>query len=343
MMRFFRSFVVCLGALMGLWSSTLLADLPPPARQPENLPRLLSGHDVARAITYSGYREGQAPGQKEPSYQEILEDLRLLSRHWNLLRLYGANQHAEAVLNVIEKEKLPLKVMQGIWLTGEVNNPGSPWAWPMSPEQIEWNKAENVAEVGRAIALGKKYPTIISSFSVGNEVIVDWTDHLVPLPSLIEHVRRLKAAVPQLVTVSDNYVPWARGPDELVEELDFICIHSYPVWENKPIEEALAFTKANYEAVAERYPYKAIAFGEAGWTTKTNNMQISAESATEANQKRYFEEFSAWTESEGIVAFFFASFDETWKGGWDPLEPEKHWGLFYSDRTPKPAIQELFR
>ncbi len=33
------------------------------------------------------------------------------------------------------------------------------------------------------------------------------------------------------------------------------------------------------------------------------------------------------------------SFDEPWKGSPDPLEPEKHWGLFNVDRTPKAALR----
>jgi len=33
--------------------------------------------------------------------------------------------------------------------------------------------------------------------------------------------------------------------------------------------------------------------------------------------------------------FFFEAFDEPWKGSKDPDEPEKHWGIYYENRTPK--------
>ena len=35
--------------------------------------------------------------------------------------------------------------------------------------------------------------------------------------------------------------------------------------------------------------------------------------------------------------FYFEAFDEKWKGGQHPAEVEKHWGVYRSDRTPKPA------
>jgi exo-beta-1,3-glucanase (GH17 family) len=39
------------------------------------------------------------------------------------------------------------------------------------------------------------------------------------------------------------------------------------------------------------------------------------------------------------ITFFFEAFDEKWKGGTNPAEVEKHWGLFRADRSPKAAMQ----
>jgi exo-beta-1,3-glucanase (GH17 family) len=49
-----------------------------------------------------------------------------------------------------------------------------------------------------------------------------------------------------------------------------------------------------------------------------------------------------WSEAEDIPVFFFEAFDESWKGSQEPLEPEKHWGLFKIDRTPKLAVKHFF-
>jgi len=52
---------------------------------------------------------------------------------------------------------------------------------------------------------------------------------------------------------------------------------------------------------------------------------------------------SCSTSAAQVVSFYFTSFDETWKGGFDGDNPmdkaEKHWGLFNSDRTPKQVMQ----
>ena len=41
-----------------------------------------------------------------------------------------------------------------------------------------------------------------------------------------------------------------------------------------------------------------------------------------------------------VLTFFFEAFDEPWKGSEDPLEPEKHWGVFFEDRKPKMVLQQ---
>ena len=51
------------------------------------------------AICYSGYREGQVPGQVYPSYDEIKEDLEILSKNWShaeVVRLQPARRDGTA-------------------------------------------------------------------------------------------------------------------------------------------------------------------------------------------------------------------------------------------------------
>ena len=61
-----------------------------------------------------------------------------------------------------------------------------------------------------------------------------------------------------------------------------------------------------------------------------------------ANQAAYLAALDRWSREQGILTFVFEAFDEAWKGADDPLEPEKHWGLFTVDRRPKPAAQPLY-
>ncbi len=39
------------------------------------------------------------------------------------------------------------------------------------------------------------------------------------------------------------------------------------------------------------------------------------------------------------LVFLFEAFDEPWKGGGHPDEPEINWGLFNGDRMPKKALK----
>ena len=180
------------------------------------------------------------------------------------------------------------------------------------------------------------------SVAVGNEATVDWTDHFVPVHSMIDHVRRVKAAVRQPVTFCENYVPWQHKLRDLVAELDFISVHTYPVWEYKHIHEALDYTKDNLASVARLYPGKPIVITEAGWCTNSNGRGMHAEHAVQELQSTYYADLMAWTRAEGLLCFVFEAFDEQWKGSPDPLEPEKHWGLFTSDRRPKLVMQPLY-
>jgi exo-beta-1,3-glucanase (GH17 family) len=298
---------------------------------------------TGNAICYSGYRHGQSPGDKiYPSVEEIREDLRILQKNWRLLRLYDCSTHAERVLQVIREDKLPFQVMLGAYLGAEMNNFGCPWGVTYTEEQLEASQRENDAEIERLIALAARYRDIVFSVAVGNEATVDWTDHFVPVPQMIEYVRRVKRAVAQPVTFCENYVPWQNKLRDLVPELDFISVHTYPVWEYRHIHEAIAYTQDNVESVSRLYPGKPVVITEAGWATCSNGRGMTAEHASQELQEVYYRDLMAWTEQAGVLCFVFEAFDEPWKGSPDPMEPEKHWGLFTVDRRPKRVMERLY-
>lgn len=294
---------------------------------------------TGRAICYSGYRHDQSPGdQTYPSLDQIREDLLILQPHWRLLRLYDCSPHGERVLEVIRRDGLDFQVMLGAYLGAEMNNSGCPWGATYSEAQLEASIAENEAEVGRLIALANRYPDIVFSVAVGNEATVDWTDHFVPVPRMIKQVRRVKAAVKQPVTFCENYVPWQHKLKPLVDELDFISLHTYPVWEYKHVHEALDYTRDNYDSVASLYPDKPVIITEAGWATNSNGRGIEPHNSSQDLQAIYLRDLLGWTDTAGILCFVFEAFDEPWKGSPDPMEPEKHWGLFTVDRQPKQVM-----
>lgn len=298
--------------------------------------------DQGKAICYSGFREGQHPGGVFPSYDEVKEDLLILQGQWKYLRIYNCDQHSDTVLEVIEKEQLDFKIMLGAYIVAEENNYGCPWGGSYSDEQLLENKSINSKQIKKLIHLANKYPDIIFSLSAGNEACVDWTDHFVPVEAVINYVRMIKKETKQPVTFCENYLPWLDKLRDLVEEVDFISIHTYPVWEYKNIHEAMEYTKSNYFAVADTFPHKPVIITEAGWTTSSNGKGICPSNVSEEFQNIYYHDLINWSEKEGILTFVFEAFDESWKGSDEAMEPEKHWGLFTVNRKPKKVMKDLF-
>jgi exo-beta-1,3-glucanase (GH17 family) len=300
-----------------------------------------------RAVCYSGFRQGQHPdrgtGAVNPSDREVLEDLQLLNRQGNftLIRLYDAQVNSEAVLRLIKQHKLKMKVVLGAWLDAEVSNTNCPWLkQSLAQSALDANKAKNAAEIQRAIRLANQYPAVVVAVAVGNEALVDWNDHMVPVEAVIGYVRQVKKSVSQPVTVADNYAWWARHGAALAKELDFVSVHTYPAWEGKDVDHALAFSIANIQAVRDALPQSRLVITEAGWATVAREF---GPRAGEEQQQRYYDELYAWADQMNITTFFFEAFDEDWKGDAnDPLGAEKHWGLFTVDRKAKKVMHDLY-
>ena len=268
------------------------------------------GIEYGNAICYSGYREGQSPVDRTyPSYEEVCEDLRILDHNWQYLRLYDCSRHAELVLDAIASEGFDFKVMLGADMRAEVSNPGCPWGARFSSRQLAANRRANAEEIGRLIELAPVF-----AVSLGNEATVEWTDHMVPVESLVAYLRRVKETVTQPVTFCENYVPWVGKLEPLAAELDFISLHTYPVWEFHTIEGALDYTHQNYRAVADHYPDKPIVITEAGWTTHSNGRGIEPWNASQEFQAQYYGELIDWSNRHRVLTFVFEAFDEPWKG-----------------------------
>ena len=312
-------------------------------RQQKNL--LLAGK--VKAVAYSGFRHGQHPdrgnGAVIPSKEEILEDLKILTKHGNfaLIRLYDSNRNSEMVLEVIRAHHIGMKVLLGAWLDAEISNhEGCGWLnEPIPKETLDANTIKNRNQIQNAIRLANEYKDIVVAVNIGNEALVSWNDHMVSLQSVKAYVKQVRQAIEQPVTVADNYVWWAGQGAALAGLVDFIMVHTYPLWEGKNIDEALSFTLQNIQDVRNALPESPMIIGEAGWATTASEF---GERASEENQARYFNELFDWAAKMNITVFFFEAFDEDWKGDDNPSGAEKHWGLFTVNRKAKLAMAEQY-
>lgn len=302
----------------------------------------LVGEWIGEAISYGCYRKGQAPGITGPSEIEIEEDLLILKKHWSLLRIYGADSDSERILGVIRKKRLPFKVMLGVWLENETGRPD--------------RREENIAQAIKGISLANEYPEIISAVSVGNETQVTWSAHRMGQDDLIRYIRLVRNNTVVPVTTADDYSYWIEPRSkEVADETDFIVTHLYSMWNGITVENAIDWMdRVYFRQVRASHPDKTVVIGEAGWATSYNPLKtgpgeqasLIKGSADMASQEYYLINLHKWIKKNRVTTFLFEAFDEPWKGGGDDSDPdevEKHWGVFFEDRTPKISFINYLR
>ena len=294
---------------------------------------VLDGRWIGNGISYSAYRDGEDPDMEgTTSRADILEDLKILSARWNLIRLYGADDQNQQVLKLIREHEFPIRVMQGAWL---------------SSEQSE---AENDQQIARVIDMANGFPDIVIAVNVGNEIFVDWSAHRVEdMDKVLGYIRKVRSAITQPVTVNDDYNFWNKPHAKRVaDEIDFIGLHAYAFWNNKTLDESMRWTQEIYEDIQQRYPSHRIVYSETGWPT-SRVYDDSYEGtligkAGEEQQRIFYDQYNAWVNENRVISLYFSAFDEQWKGGFDGEDPmrkaEKHWGVYRSDRTPKRVLQD---
>jgi exo-beta-1,3-glucanase (GH17 family) len=291
---------------------------------------VVDGKPVIAGISYGPYRAGQKPGGPDPTADQILEDLRIIAPRWHMIRYYSSRGPGEDILRVIRDNDLPIRAMVGVWIA------------PDAPP-------ENAAEVAEAIRLANAYPDQVLAVSVGNESQVAWSGHRTPPEVLIAAIRTVRAGIQQPVTTADDYNFWNKPESHAVaDEVDFLLLHAYAMWNKQPLDDAVPWTARTVAAIAAEHPDLKIVLGETGWATELNDdagpdsdqkKQILAPAGI-AEQTRFHAEFSAWAAEAAVPYFYFEAFDEPWKGGADPRDIEKHWGLFGVDRQPKARSTE---
>jgi len=293
----------------------------------------LDGRWIGNGISYGAWRDGEGPDSGVlTSKENIHEDLEIISKRWNLIRLYGSGKQSENILQVIRDHKLPIRVMQGAWISKHQTR-------EQNDEQLE-----------RAVELANKFPEIIVAVNVGNEIFVDWSLHRIDdMDKVVGYIRDVRSRIKQPVTVNDDYNFWNKEHSKkIADEVDFIGLHAYAFWNNKQLDMALSWTESIYRDIQARHPDHLVAYCESGWPTSRIYDTTSYEGkllgkAGEDEQKIFFDQYDAWVNENKIISFYFEAFDENWKGGFDGDNPmakaEKHWGVYKADRTPKKVLQ----
>lgn len=326
------------GAAPAVWPAA-------PAAPEPNVTRVLvpwlGDRWIGDAIAYGPHRDGQSPDGAQPTTAELRDDLHLMARHWNLLRLYGSTGPAERILQIIRDDSLNLKVMLGIWIAPEERRDQA----GRVIEPLPAGRESNRREVEAGIRLAREYPEAVAALCVGNETQVFWSAHRLPAETLIGHVRRVRGSSTAPVTVADDFNFWNKPESRAVAaEIDFVTLHAHPLWNGQTLDTALDWTRRTVHDIQLVHPGRTIVLGECGWATARGTTgdqgKLMKGVTDEATQAAFVRQLRAWIREERRVTFVFEAFDENWKGGPDATDVEKHWGLFRADRSPKPAMAE---
>ncbi|MDX9808485.1 MAG: glycosyl hydrolase family 17 protein [Acholeplasma sp.] len=253
-------------------------------------------------ISFSPYLEGQDPSVKSLiSEQQIADRLEIIRPYTHWVRTFSTTNGNEEVPR-IAKEK-GLKTMVGAWLDSDKEN-----------NEIEIN---NIIRIGQA-----GYADLIA---IGNEVLL--RDDL-EVEELIEYIRRVKAAVPNVpVGYVDAYYMYVNFP-EIVDECDVLFANCYPFWEYCALEISVEYMKKMYELVKVHAKGKPVVISETGWPTKGESYGAAVPSYE--NAMRYFINTYEWANQEHVHLFYFSSFDEVWKINHEG-EYGAYWGLWDKD------------
>jgi glucan 1,3-beta-glucosidase len=262
-------------------------------------------------ISYAPFRGEQAPfaSPMAISERQIAEDLERLSHITGCVRTYSAREGQGMVAPIAAR--YGLKVMQGIWLGRDLS--------------------QNRREIVAALELVRRYPDVIQSLIVGNEVLLRGELSAAALKDAILEVRK-GTSVP--VTYADVWEFWLKAP-ELAPAVDFVTIHILPYWEDEPVAaaDAGAHVRDIRRKLAEAFGKKDILIGEVGWPS-AGRMRAGA-LPSPANQALVLHDVLAAAKLAGWHVNLIEAFDQPWKrllegtvGG--------YWGLFDgATRQPK--------
>jgi len=329
-------------AIMKAVKSELAAGKSPERQEPFTVREFhpyINDQWIGNGVAYGCYRKGQEPGGKGPSDAELLEDLQIIAQYWHLIRVYGADDDTRRILEIIDKNDLPIRVIQGIWLAAEDDDPS--------------HRDGNIEQVALAIDLAEKYPDLVIAVSVANETQVFWSAHQMNPDIVIRYIRAVRRHVDVPVTTADDYLYWNKPESrQLAEEIDFIFTHIHPLWNGKTLDSAITWLDDIYREVQTMHSDRKVVIGETGWATDYNREQtgpgqqgtlIKGDVGYDA-QASFLTRMNRWVEDNQVTTILFEAFDEPWKGGGDdspPNEVEKHWGVYNEDRTPKPSFIEF--
>jgi len=256
-----------------------------------------------QCVSYAPFRGLQSPLDPTTHIdaEQIEQDLVQLAKISECVRTYSIENGLDQVPGIAAR--VGIKVIQGIWL-------GS-------------NKLKNQQQIAIAVDLIKRYPNVITSVVVGNEVLLRGE---MTTADLAATIRSVKAQVTIPVTYADVWEYWLRNR-ELYDLVDFVTVHILPYWEDIPIraKHAAPHVDTIRQQVGVAFPGKEILIGETGWPSEGRMREGALPSR--ANQARVVSEILSLAKRENFRVNLIEAYDQPWKRKLEGTVGG-YWGLF---------------
>jgi exo-beta-1,3-glucanase (GH17 family) len=306
-----------------------------------------------KAVAYSPFRTAKDVDDRENEViteAMLKQDMDLLVKGgFGLIRLFDSSDKvARQTLQVIRKYGMPIKMQLGIYVASG-------------------DEAVSQGEISRGVALANEYSDIVIAVSVGNETMVSWSFNPIPPAQMAAYLKQVRGQITQPVTTNDNWALWANAPRSILESVDFVALHTYPLldtifdpdlwdWQQRAqpestraaamMDASIAEAKRQYAAARTRldsagFSSMPMVIGETGWkAVNPGGADDLSFRAHPVNQKMYYDRLVEWADKTKdprgpTTIFYFEAFDEPWKQGDD------RWGLWNVQRQARFVIQNL--
>jgi exo-beta-1,3-glucanase (GH17 family) len=260
-----------------------------------------------QCVSYAPFRGGQTPllPALHVGPEQIEQDLTQLVKISECVRTYSIENGLDQVPGIAAK--VGLKVIQGIWLGSD--------------------RLKNLNQIATVVGLTKRYPDVITSVVVGNEVLLRGE---MTTTDLVATIRSVKSQVSVPVTYADVWEYWLKNR-EIYDAVDFVTIHILPYWEDFPIRAR--FAAGHVDSIRQRmavaFPGKEILIGETGWPSEGRMREGALPSRT--NQARVVSEILLLAKQEGFRVNLIEAYDQPWKRQLEGTVGG-YWGLLDSVR-----------
>ena len=290
-------------------------------------------------FAFNGFRRDQSPEEGVfPSAQELEQDIEMMSRYTDRIRIYSALDSAAggdtSIVPALARNH-GMTVTAGAWLSRDTK---------ANDEQI------------KALITLMRQSDNVERVLVGNETLLRGDLTPAQLIGYVDTVRRRsqdirRAGGPNMpVSTAESWDIWLttdrerkKEMHELARHVDFITVHLLPYWEGIPRAGAVKQVLQRYEEMVREYPGKKIVIGEVGWPSGGSRVAIKTlnpldpvtySTASVKDEAQFIREFLPVAKKEKLDYYLMEAIDQPWKRA-NEGRTGAYWGIFNSDRQPK--------